>query len=281
MTTLLCDTKYLLYRSISTNDKIKLDKAAIYYLFFNTIQSVANKFKVNNTIFMLDSKHSKRKEIYPDYKRKDKTKNPILEEQFKIINLEYEVMKIFLKELGFVYFNRWGYEADDLFKFYILTRAKENFIILSRDDDLLQLIENDRVIIYDPKHKLIKNEKWFKKTYRIEVYQWSYYKSLAGCKSDNVIGIPGIGEKYALDYLRNEATETIKKKIQDNWNIVDFNLKLVSLPFGGLGVNMDHIKLEDKQTNLNINKFIDLCTKLNFRSFLENLDKFKIFCQQG
>jgi DNA polymerase I len=277
---LLCDTKYLLFRSISVNNRIQLTKGGIYYLFFNTLQSVANKFKVDNTIFMLDSKQSHRRKIYPEYKRKDKTINPILEEQLKIINLEYEVIKVIFQHLGFAYYNRIGYEADDLFAFYIHNRPNEKHIILSKDDDLLQLISKN-VIIYDPKNKLIKDEKWFKKTYEISPHQWSLYKSLSGCSSDNIKGIPGIGEKYALDYIKEIAPKKIVEKIQSNWDKVDFNLKLTDLPFGGMKIDgsFNH-RLKDKQTNLNMNKFIDFCVDMSFKSFLSDLEKFNIFCKK-
>ncbi|MDY0314758.1 MAG: hypothetical protein RBR32_06745 [Bacteroidales bacterium] len=277
MKTLLVDSKFLLYRSL--NAKINLThneiKTSCYYLFFNSLQSVANKMKVDNTILMWDSNYSYRREIYPEYKRKDKQKNKVVEEQIKMIELEYAGIKHTMKNLGFASFNRRGYEADDLFALY--TRQHNDIcVILTRDDDLLQLLDAKRVIIYNPMKKKKITEKWFKKEYGIEVKDWPLFKAICGCKSDNVKGVPGIANGRTLQYLKKEASDKINKKISEHKKLIEFNLKLVTLPFKQEDSNKN-LFLRKKKTNLKMDKFISLCQILGFRSFLENLNRFEVF----
>lgn len=273
---LLVDGKNILYRSLysKTDLSYKGMKTSIYYLFLNTIQSVANKCNASNTIIMLDSGHSFRREIYPDYKKKKNNLDPKILEQILQIKEEYPDFKKILKQLGFATYLRHGLEADDLIASYCKTCNvfNEEIVILSGDEDLYQLLSN-KVKIIDPKTKKVKNEKWFKKEYSIDPSLWSLVKAIGGCKSDNVIGVNGVAEKTAIKYLKdelkssNQAFKDIKEFI--NEDKAKFNLQLTKLPF-------QDIKLKLKSTILNEDFFIEFCQKNGFKSFLEE-DKFSIF----
>ena len=62
-------------------------------------------------------------------------------------------------------------------------------------------------------------------------------KALAGCSTDSVPGIKGVGEKTAIKYLKNELKESSKiyQRIisKEGWNIYKRNIELVKLPFTG------------------------------------------------
>ena len=205
-TTLLIDGKFFMYRSISVNQVLSHNdiKTGLYYTFLNSIKMLAKKFKPNNIIIMWDSIHYGRKDIYPNYKMKDnKNTNPNVLEQLITISKEYDNIKYILKKLGFASYVRFLLEADDLFWYYIDSFPNERIIIASKDEDLYQLI-SDNVSIYDTKQKKMKDYKWFKKEYGVEPSDWWKVKRIAGCSSDNIKGIPGIGEKTAIKIINGE-----------------------------------------------------------------------------
>lgn len=274
MKTLLVDCKYLLYRSINTQVNLTFNelKTSMHYLFFNTVQSVANKFKVDSTIIMLDSDSSLRREIYPEYKNKRSIGQPKenVIKQLKFLKNEFSTFTRMLQNLGFATYISDGLEADDLFALYCNQFKKHEIIILTRDEDIYQLLDKNRVYMYNPHKKSKITENDFIKEYSITPKEWIEVKAIAGCTSDNVKGIPGLGEKTAIKYLKGEASQNIVSKIEENKNLIDLNRKLVTLPF-------KNIKLENKTTQLDLDKFIPICQTYGFRSFIESIDKFKIF----
>lgn len=270
--TLLIDSSYFLYRSITTKVKLSHNelKTTMYFLLLNSIKSMVKELKPNKLILLWDSKHSYRKKIYPEYKRKKPIENKRISNQILEVKKEYSNVMKTMKNLGFACYRRVFYEADDLFAMYINQYPNEKIIIASRDEDLFQLLIDGRVTIYEPKNKKIITEKSFTKEYKITPKQWILYKMINGCESDNVKGIPGIGPVTTLKYLQEVATEKEKKKIGDNWGIAMINRNLVSLPFPILT-----FPLRETNTKLNMDTFSKFCQLLGFRSFLENLDDWK------
>ena len=132
----------------------------VIYGFLRTIFALQQEFDTPYIVFCWDSKTSKRKEIYPEYKanRKDKFKNMDKEE------LEFEknfrkqmkyLRKIYLPTIGYknVHVQK-GYEADDLIaKTCLMLPENDEAIIITSDEDMYQLI-TDRVSFYSPaKHR--------------------------------------------------------------------------------------------------------------------------------
>jgi len=79
-------------------------------------------------------------------------------------------------------------------------------------------------------------EKFKEKWYGLQPKQWATVKAVAGCNSDNVKGIPGIGEKTAAQFLTGNLARHLAKfdKIATAPKAdIDFRLRLVKLPFEG------------------------------------------------
>lgn len=274
-TTLLIDGKYFLFKSLSTKTILTHNemRTDMIYFLLSSIKTIGKKFKPDKTIIMWDSQSKDlRRAIYPGYKNKIKTKDPKIIKQIQTIQEEYPNIRYLFKRIGFASYLRHSYEADDLFAFYKQQYLNEKIIIASKDEDLYQLLEKDRVVIYDPKNKIIKDKKWFTRNYNITPKQWIKYKCLNGCDSDDVPGIPGVGPKTALKFLTGFATEKEIKKISNNEDIINRNYLLVALPF-----NRPTFPLRETNTKLNMNAFISLCQVYGFKSFLENLNEWEIF----
>lgn len=280
MTTILIDGKYYMYRSLKAKVQLSYNDVVttIYYNYLNSMKSIAKKFKTGNIIILWDSEHSKRKELYTGYKTKDESKiDPDIKEQKKYIQKEYENIKETLKKIGFASHNRYGYEADDLFFWYLNQFPKEDIIIVSRDEDLYQLLTFQNCRLYNPHIKKFITRKYIMEKYGVEPEQWSLYKAINGCKSDTVPGIPNIGDKYTAAYINQKATNNIVRKIKDNWNIVARNMLLVQLPFVYHPITKKIIPFKQKETVINMDALTNLCLELGFKSFLKDLSDWEIF----
>lgn len=169
-----------------------------------------------------------------------------------------------------------GYEADDIiasicFNLSMLDKA----IIISSDQDLYQLI-NFQVSSYNPVKKKILTLQGFKEKYGILPHEWKLVKALAGCNTDGVPGVKGIGEKTAIKYLTKnlKATARAYQSItsKEGLRIFERNMRLVSLPFKVTKV----FKLqEDEITQEGWNKVMK---KLGMKSLR---DKAPIFKRKG
>ncbi|MEK9129903.1 MAG: DNA polymerase I [Patescibacteria group bacterium] len=112
-------------------------------------------------------------------------------------------------------FEKDGYEADDLIGTiaHQLTLSKckspKEIIIVTGDLDTLQLV-NENVKIYTFKKSvsetIVYDAKTIKERYGLTPEQMIDFKALRGDPSDNIIGVPGIGEKTAIELLKKFDT---------------------------------------------------------------------------
>ncbi len=99
-------------------------------------------------------------------------------------------------------------------------------------------------------------------------------KAIAGCSTDNVRGIKGVGEKTAIKFLKGELGKKTKTfiNIKNEWDtVVKRNVPLVTLPMKGA------VSFTLSNDNLHISKFLTVFKRFDFRSFLkkENMKKWQ------
>lgn len=117
-----------------------------------------------------------------------------------------------------------GFEADDLLATIVeKTKNEKNLrvIIASGDMDTLQLVDDDRVLVYTLKKgindTILYNEKAVVERFGFKPLLLPDYKGLRGDPSDNIIGIKGIGEKTATTLITTFGTvEQMYKKLKKN-----------------------------------------------------------------
>jgi DNA polymerase-1 len=214
------------------------------YIIFNflfRLQFLIRKVRPTVCVFARDSHtaKSKRRIIYPDYKiKRQKEKKP---EQIALDNIAYpqftEVEEKVLPNLGFTnIFKVPGLEADDVIASVCKSNPSSEIIIVTTDEDMYQLLTNTVCILNAKRIKYFTKQDFIKK-YGIQPNDWKKVKAVAGCKTDEVPGIPGIGEKTIIKYLRNELPPHHKtyQKIKDKqyFDLITRNKKLVILPFEG------------------------------------------------
>lgn len=146
----------------------------------------------------------KRKEIYPAYKANRKPAPPDFYEQIPIL---YELLEAF----GWPLYELDDYEADDILGAFAKQATAKGIEtdLLTSDLDSLQLI-GPLTKVYAIKNGLSNIEEfdvaYFENKYGISVDQFLDLKSLKGDSSDNLPGVPGIGEKTAIQLLQSYQT---------------------------------------------------------------------------
>lgn len=139
-----------------------------------------------------------RHDVYQEYKGSREKTPSELREQFPIVRDICEALGIQMMELH-------RYEADDLIGTLARTMPTDRTRIVTGDKDLLQLV-TEKIEVLITKRGITDvqcmTEELFAETYGgLKPIQMIDLKGLMGDKSDNIPGIPGIGEKTAIKLI--------------------------------------------------------------------------------
>lgn len=122
------------------------------------------------------------------------------------MKMQLPKLKELLVALDIPIYEKTGYEADDLLGIISHKTGKDVLnIIVTGDLDLLQLIDNHthvyRFKIGFSDIQIFDTDKMLE-IYGLHPSQWVDYKAIRGDTSDNIPGVPGIGEKGALELIK-------------------------------------------------------------------------------
>ena len=154
--------------------------------------------KPQNIAFAFDESlaTSHRKEIYPDYKANRAAAPESLRNQFRLC-------RAFIRALGIHESASPHYEADDLIGTWATALRKKGMLvnIITADKDLAQLIhQGDYWWEYQQNRKL--DSQSISKRFKAKPRQIADQLAIAGDKSDNIPGVPGIGMATAGKLLK-------------------------------------------------------------------------------
>lgn len=243
-TWIVIDVPCLAWRSFYSIGDLSYDGVAtgILYSVLHDISSLTDRFGTDRIAFCFDNGRPLRCDIYPEYKasrQKKAEQNPELakakgsvQQQLKMLETDY------LPAIGFNnVFSQKGFEADDQVAavVYQLTHDGHRAIVVGSDHDLLQLIDY-KVRVWNPVKSLLITKKIFRRQYGIGPAQWSLVKSVAGCATDGIKGIEGVGEKTAIKWIQGilDVNSKARYAIVQGTDIIERNWKLVHLPFAGV-----------------------------------------------
>lgn len=202
------------------------------------IIDIGTLFNTRRFAFAFDEGKPKRKAIYPEYKAQRARKENDDPEVRKARALVREQIDEFrysvLPALGYNNaFAECGYEADDIIA-GVRDATSDDVIIVGTDQDLYQLI-NTKTLIWNPVSKKAITKKTFEEKYCITPTMWASVKALTGCKSDNIAGIPGVGEKTAVKYLTGSLNKgRAFDAIVEHTDLWQSNETLTRLPYPGM-----------------------------------------------
>lgn len=125
-------------------------------------------------------------------------------------------VKSVIKAMGIVQLEVEGYEADDIIGTLSRLPEPEEIIILTGDQDTMQLVNTRVSILTPPKGKLpakMYGVEEVKEKYGVWPTQIVDYKALIGDVSDNIPGVAGVGPKTAANLLK--TFETLERIYRD------------------------------------------------------------------
>ncbi|MCP4154273.1 MAG: DNA polymerase I [bacterium] len=274
----LIDGMYLVFSSFYSNRNmrtLKGEPTGAVFGFINRVERLIKELKPHRIGVAFDVRQKTfRHKMYAEYKAKRQAPPEELIAQLPFV-------KEFLEARGIPAFEAPGFEADDIIATLANKEADDGnrVVIFTADKDLFQLVR-DGITIFHPKRKEELNGAGIVEHYGVEPGQIVDYLSLVGDASDNVPGVPGIGEKTAqkiisqfgsIEYLLNhmdEAPEKIKKKLQDNMEAFEISKNLIDLSRAPkLDVDFQFDPFEDTVDE----RLVELYEKLSFGSLLKKL----------
>ena len=248
--------------------------------FINQIMKLINKDKPDLMVAAFDtSKKTFRHEKYAEYKA---TREKMPEEM--IAQLPY-LWKI-LKSMGIPTLEQPGFEADDIIGTLSKMASKEELdvFIVSGDKDFMQLI-NERIFLYAPSGKQ-SGVKIYDRNGVIDKWGVPPEKiidllGLMGDSSDNVPGVPGVGEKTAVKLINeygsleaslDHADEVKNKRAREGLQNARAEA-LLSKELVTIDTNMDlDLDFSTLKTNdLDKESLIDIFQELEFESLLKQI----------
>ena len=253
------------------------------YGFLNIMFKILEEEKADYLAVAFDLKAPTfRHKMYDAYKG---TRKPMPEE----LRQQVPMMKEMLTAMGIPLMMLEGYEADDLIGTVSLEMEQKGLAVsvVSGDRDLLQLA-SDTTCIRIPKTKRTGTEVEDYHTgdvlekYQVTPAQIIELKALMGDASDNIPGIPGVGEKTATKIISEfgtienayEHVEEIKpnkakESLKNHYELAKLSKELATInrhsPFT---LNLEEARIG----NLYTAQALDLCKKLEFKNLLSRFE---------
>ena len=176
-----------------------------------------------------------RKEIYPEYKANRTEQPPDFQPQAQ------RIIRI-VQDAGVPLFGIPGVEADDIIATMAHRLCDQGYdvILVSKDKDLRQLL-NDCTRMYDVQADSFMDMKKMEEEYGYTPKEAIDIQTLTGDATDNVPGIPGVGEKTAVKLIKkygsaeavlqhvNELTPKMRENFQNHGNLLPLTRQLVTL----------------------------------------------------
>jgi DNA polymerase I len=279
----LIDGNSIAYRAFFALPLLNNDKGVYtnaVYGFTNMLLKIIEEEKPTHLLVAFDAgKTTFRHETFKEYKGGRQKTPPELSEQFPFIRQMLDLMGIkrYEKEL---------YEADDIIGTLASLAQEKGWQakVVTGDKDLLQLVDDNVTVLLTKKGitdvDKYTPEKVFER-YELTPEKIIDLKGLMGDTSDNIPGVPGVGEKTAIKLLKQfETLEAIfenldavsgaklKEKLAENHEQAVMSKKLATI---NTSAPVD-VALEDLHYEQSFNEpLIELFKELEFNTLLERI----------
>ena len=251
------------------------------YGFTNMLFKMKEEIKPDYIVAAFDRKAPTfRHKEYEEYKAGRKKMPPELGEQFPIIKEVLNLLAVNIYEID-------GFEADDIIGTLAKFAEKNNIevFIVTGDRDALQLATNNIKVVITKKgvtETAVYDEKSFIDEFGVTPTQYIDVKGLMGDKSDNIPGVPGVGEKTAFKLIASYGSmegvlsnidEISGKKLKENLETYSeqaiFSKKLATIMTEvPIEFDLDDIKSQDSYNREELKKMF---FKLQMKSLLAKL----------
>ena len=255
------------------------------YGFLNIMFKILEEEKPQYLAVAFDrSEPTFRHEMYKAYKGTRKPMPVELREQVPL-------MKDMLKAMGICILEHAGWEADDILGSLAKASEKKGMqvTLLSGDRDLLQ-IASGQTKIRIPKTKGGKTEVEdyyaadVEAKYGVTPTQFIELKALMGDTADNIPGVPKVGEKTAMDlmkqfgsleniyaHIEEVAKKSVRESLAENRELADLSKTLATIK---TDCELSFVYEDAKAENFYTKEAYALCKKLGFKNFLNRFENY-------
>ncbi len=280
----IIDGYSLIFRAYYAMQRPMITSEGIYtqgiFGFLNMLNKIEEDFSPEYMAVAFDRKEPTfRHKEYEGYKAGRKPTPPELLMQVPLLKDILKAMKITILEVP-------GYEADDIIGTVSRIAEEQGIepLIFTGDKDALQLTSDVTKVVFTKKgvtdFDLYDREKMFER-YGLTPLQFIDLKGIMGDSSDNIPGIPGIGEKGGIELLTQfgtldevlDHTEEIRKpamrkKVEENADLARLSKHLATIVRDvPMEVKLDEMTVEEPDYA----ELTALYQKLEFKSFLKKL----------
>ena len=248
--------------------------------FVNMMNKVQKDFDSTHILVAFDAgKKTFRNDLFPAYKE-GRTETP------DELIAQFPVIKKYLDLMGVHHYETLNFEADDIIGSMAQIGCGESFEkidVISGDKDLLQLV-NDCVTVHITRKGVTELESYtpadIMEKYGTTPDKMVDLKGMMGDASDNLPGIPGVGEKTAIKLLKRfgsleellKRTDELKGKQKEN---VENNKELARLckEMATIKTDMDNLPCINSLTpsEVNLEGLREFFAEMEFNSFLKTL----------
>lgn len=284
---ILIDGNSLMYRAyygMAAGGAPQANSKGLYtnaiYAFARMINHVIKLSNYDNILVAFDAgKKTLRHEWMTDYKA---GRAPMPDE----FRMQIAYIKQFLDIMRIKQYEQDLYEADDIIG-TMSKIAEDNGYhvdIFSSDKDLLQLVSENTTVHLNKKGMTELEDytpELFYERYQINYNQFIDLKAMMGDKSDNLPGIPGVGEKKAVTLLqqygtldniiehRDEIKGALGKNVQENYESAKLCQKMATIIRDfDIKITLDDTKKQEPDKE----KLIAFYKELEFKSLLKDIE---------
>lgn len=268
---------YALQRPMITKDGIYTQGI---YGFINMLTKLQEDYQPDYMAVAWDRKAPTFRHLeYSEYKAGRKKMPPELA-------MEIPLMKEILTAMGIENLELDGFEADDIIGTVARIGEESGLepLIITGDKDALQLATDVTKVLITKKgiseFDLYDRDKMIER-YQLTPEQFIDLKGLMGDSSDNIPGIPGVGEKTGIKLLTQFGTVAnllantdqianakLRQKVEDNAQLAAMSRKLATInQYVPMEIDLKHMEMGPPDYKA----LIDLYVKLEFNSFLKRL----------
>lgn len=291
---LIIDGNSLINRAYYAIQRPMITKDGLYthavYGFLNMLHKLQTDYEPAYWTVAFDRKAPTFRHMeYGDYKAGRKSMPPELAMQLPLLKEVLSAMKLTTLELD-------GFEADDLIG-TVAKKAEEEGLdpfIITGDRDALQLASNHTTVIITKKG-ISEFDRFdaaaMQETYGFSPLEFIDYKGLMGDQSDNIPGLPGVGEKTAQKLIQEfgsvenllantDKIENVKlrQKVEDNAQLALMSRRLATIETHvPIEFSFDDFFVQEPDSAL----LLELYKKLEFNSFIKKLKLYPIPSQEN
>lgn len=250
------------------------------YGFTNMLFKIINDEKPDYIVAAFDRKAPTFRHVeYADYKAGRKKTPSELGEQFPVVKDVLKAFKIGIYEID-------GYEADDIIGTVsnLCEDKGMEILIYTGDRDALQLASDNTKVAITRKGITeidVFDRQGFVEKYEVTPLQFIDVKGLMGDQSDNIPGVPGIGEKTALKLIKEYGSiedviqnvdkisgKKVKELIGEYREQALFSKKLATIVTNvPIEFNIDEIKIKEPDSS----RLAELFKELEFKSLINKI----------